>query len=232
MNCPDALDRLCRLCGIELEYTDIWGKVHRASEQTKRKLLAAMGIIVNDEVSLRSALAECEMRPWRRPLPPVQVVFEPSSPVTIPMTLPQVRMQQPLRWSLSLEGGERLEGEVTPSSLPKIEEKDVDNVSSVRTAFLLPRNPGLGYHRFEIRNADGGPIEHGTLTLIVAPERCYHPPALADDGRLWGLAIQLYALRSKRNWGIGDFTDLRALIAVCAELGADAVGRMVAHVGL
>lgn len=224
MNNHDTLDRLCRLCGIELEYTDIWGKLHRASEKTKRKLLTAMGMMVNDEASLRAALADREIRAWRRPLAPVQVVSQASSPVTIPITLPQARTQEPLRWSLLLESGERFDGELSPASLPKIEEAHIDGVASVRTAFLLPHNPGLGYHCFEIRTADGGPIEHGTLRLIVAPEHCYRPPALTDDGRVWGLAIQLYALRSKRNWGIGDFTDLRALTAACADWGADVIG--------
>ena len=45
-----------------------------------------------------------------------------------------------------------------------------------------------------------------------------------QGGRIWGLALQLYALRSARNWGIGDFGDLQYAVAGAAELGAQAVG--------
>jgi (1->4)-alpha-D-glucan 1-alpha-D-glucosylmutase len=53
--------------------------------------------------------------------------------------------------------------------------------------------------------------------------RCYRPEWL-DSDRLWGIAVQLYGVRSARNWGIGDFTDLRHLIALAAAEGADFVG--------
>ena len=36
--------------------------------------------------------------------------------------------------------------------------------------------------------------------------------------------VQLYSLRSKHNWGIGDFSDLAYLIEKSAEHGADFVG--------
>ncbi|MGH7727318.1 MAG: 4-alpha-glucanotransferase [Vulcanimicrobiaceae bacterium] len=51
----------------------------------------------------------------------------------------------------------------------------------------------------------------------------YLPPAL-EHGRAWGIGLQLYALRSRHNWGIGDFGDLRAALELARALGADALG--------
>src|SRR6185369_5763903 len=54
-----------------------------------------------------------------------------------------------------------------------------------------------------------------------------HPEILAFQGdgrRLWGLAVQLYAVRSGRNWGIGDFADLREIVRLAAPSGIAAVG--------
>ncbi len=45
-----------------------------------------------------------------------------------------------------------------------------------------------------------------------------------DFDRVWVLAVQLYSLRSGRNWGIGDFTDLRQQIGWAADVGAAGVG--------
>ena len=49
-------------------------------------------------------------------------------------------------------------------------------------------------------------------------------PASLERGRAWGFGVNLYALRSKRNWGIGDFTDLRTFVQFAASAGADTVG--------
>jgi 4-alpha-glucanotransferase len=59
----------------------------------------------------------------------------------------------------------------------------------------------------------------------VPPLRAYQ----GDGRRLWAIAVQLYALRSHRNWGIGDFTDLAHLAQLAATHGVSAVGLNPLH---
>ena len=65
--------------------------------------------------------------------------------------------------------------------------------------------------------------------LIVAPRTCFEPQVLQAGARLWGVAIQLYTLRTARNWGIGDFADLEAAVRGCASAGAAFVGLNPLH---
>lgn len=59
--------------------------------------------------------------------------------------------------------------------------------------------------------------------------RCFLPDVLAEGGRLWGLNVQLYSLRSQRNWGIGDFTDLARLVDLVASAGGAFIGLNPLH---
>lgn len=52
---------------------------------------------------------------------------------------------------------------------------------------------------------------------------CFIPEWL-EHSRAWGITLQLYELRSARNWGIGDFADLAAFCVIAARAGADFVG--------
>ena len=81
----------------------------------------------------------------------------------------------------------------------------------------------LGYHRLTLTDA-GGVTEE--VPMIVAPERAFG----GDFDRGWLLAVQLYSVRSDRNWGIGDFTDLAGLVRLAKQLGADGVGLNPLHV--
>ncbi|MGY8677609.1 4-alpha-glucanotransferase [Bradyrhizobium sp. UFLA05-153] len=87
---------------------------------------------------------------------------------------------------------------------------------------VWPDNLPSGYHRLKLVDASGAEEE---VPLIVAPERAF----AGDFDRGWLLAVQLYSVRSARNWGIGDFTDLADLVALANELGADGVGLNPLH---
>ena len=71
----------------------------------------------------------------------------------------------------------------------------------LRVETALPHDLPPGYHK--VRYYDR---EHETQ-LIVSPGVCYLPEHL----RVWGWSTQLYGLRSKQSWGIGDFADMREL---------------------
>lgn len=82
--------------------------------------------------------------------------------------------------------------------------------------------PQLACGYYTLSAETGG--KYCLVRLIVAPESVYQPKLLANGGRMNGLTMHLYSLRSERNWGIGDFTDLLNLMKYAAEKKLDFVG--------
>ena len=82
--------------------------------------------------------------------------------------------------------------------------------------------PQLAYGYYTLSAETSGKCH--LVRLIVAPESVYQPKLLANGGRMNGLTMHLYSLRSERNWGIGDFTDLLNLMKYAAEKKLDFVG--------
>ncbi|MGW9351377.1 4-alpha-glucanotransferase [Nocardiopsis flavescens] len=79
--------------------------------------------------------------------------------------------------------------------------------STVETAdgSLLPFDQGLPLGVHTLRATHRG-TEHDA-PLLVVPDRI-EPTALRENPRLWGLMTQLYSVRSRASWGIGDLHDL------------------------
>src|SRR4051812_29586248 len=74
-----------------------------------------------------------------------------------------------------------------------------------------------------------GPERKVSKAKDLKAGRCYQPPFLERGGRAWGFALQLYGLRSERNWGIGDFGDLRRVVELAAKLGCGVIGFKPPH---
>jgi len=88
---------------------------------------------------------------------------------------------------------------------------------------VWPRDLPEGSYRLHLIDASSCSEE---VPMMVAPPRAFG----GDFDRCWLLAVQLYGVRSARNWGIGDFTDLEGLIDLAGRLGADGVGLNPLHV--
>ena len=221
MSSAEALRDLARLHGIAPDYYDIWGKRHDVPDATLVALLAEFGIDATTAEAIDSAVRAHAVGRWREMLPPVAVVLEGAAPWKVRVNLPAALDAEPLAWRLVEESGASHEGSFKPDELPSPERATADGESFVARELTLPVAAGRGYHRLALLHA--GAVAAETL-LAVAPSECYLPLAAQGDGRVWGAAAQVYTLRSERNWGIGDFTDLRTVLEQWAHRGAAIVG--------
>jgi malto-oligosyltrehalose trehalohydrolase/4-alpha-glucanotransferase len=213
----DALDRLAERMGICPQFQDARGTVVRASAETKRRLLGAMGLDASGDHAVLAALDRLERAEWLRPLPPVLVAAARSA-LAIDVTLPGDTAE--LTWQLTLEDGTRTSGHAVFGTLDLLARRIIDGCVLARRCLSLGGDLPLGYHRFTIEPGGGG------MVLVVTPGACWLP---AEQARTWGIAAQLYLLRSASDWGIGDFGDLCRLIALAAAEGAQVIGLNPLH---
>ena len=127
-----------------------------------------------------------------------------------------IRSGQPSRTQLSQAATFPLRWKIV-TDLKVIAEGETDDRD-----IAWPSDVAEGSYRLHLTDASAATE---VVPLIVAPATAYR----GDFDRGWLLAVQLYGVRSARNWGIGDFTDLEGLIDLAAALGADGVGLNPLH---
>jgi (1->4)-alpha-D-glucan 1-alpha-D-glucosylmutase len=218
-----SLERLCALCGIEAAYRDAWGHFREVPEATRLALLAAMGIHAESDADMERAAEERETSVWLRPLPSVHVARKGAGPLHLKLALPEVQAACTFEWTLTLEDGGQRGGRFTPQELQRTAVKRIGEVQYAAYRLTLAEPSAIGYHKLELSVPAQAAAPRASMVLIVAPQRCYLPEAV-QAGRVWGPVVNLYGLRSRRNWGIGDFTDLRTLVEMAAASGAQVVG--------
>ncbi len=185
----ETLEQTAVRCGIELEYTDAWGKNsprgrrYFARNSERAGLTGTVGISIGVGCAGRRNVGEASTRAG---------VFTRYGEARNPVG------KRRSRTSLVLASG-AARGRAG---------REYEAISSACAA------PGLSSPATPLCDAAGLKLI-GDARFIVCPRK-----ARTIDQRVAGVALSLYGLRSARNWGIGDATDLNVVVKAFADEGA------------
>ncbi|MDT5243089.1 MAG: 4-alpha-glucanotransferase, partial [Mycobacterium sp.] len=197
---PASLVELARRNGVATEYDDWTGRRATCASSTLIAVLDALGVPAATEAERIAALLEHDRDYWARSLPPAIIGrFGVASSFWVHVT-----HGDPAGLWIRLEDGSvrtglrQLENNRAPYDLG-------DRLVGEAT-FELPGDLPMGYHQLHLQV---GSLD--TSTLVIISPTSLELPARLGPSRAWGLATQLYSVRSQRSWGIGDLTDLTDL---------------------
>jgi len=224
-NAGPSVHPLAHKFGVKPTWKDRDGKIHRPPEEALAKISAALAPADSSDNSGYTRL-ESKDKNFALFVPHVVVLkrsldkemarleidvqFESRSEVVV------------LHWTLITEHGDIATGTTGGAD-------SQDSKLHVK----LPELTGLGYHRLKVSLAtEKEPRIHkleAVFPVIVVPNKCYLPATFYGTPRFWGPVVNLTGFSSKRNWGVGDFTDLKSVVAFCAAQGAGIVGLSPLH---
>jgi glycogen operon protein len=212
----EILDRLAQAAGIALEWVAVDETRNIVCDDTKRALLAAMHLPAGSEREAADTLIRFAEENDRRPLPFALTLWD-DEPGVLSLPLDRGLSRRPLSLALTLESGETLCVPVRSTDGMLIAARAADGREHRLWRIALPPLP-VGRH---VVRRDDEP--DSLCRLTVAPRRAYLPPPLADGGRAFGIAAQLYSLRGAADQGIGDFGLLGDLAAATGAVGGAGV---------
>ncbi|MBX3589628.1 MAG: malto-oligosyltrehalose synthase [Burkholderiaceae bacterium] len=219
------LEWLAAAFGVDPVFDDVWGHRHEVSDAGLRALLGQLGVPAVTDADIDNGLTRAHLRYWQRLAEPVVTLVLPASTVAVLLRLPRGGPGGRVAWRLLPESGDPLDGEAEVDALALRERSAVDGVPYESRLLVIEATLAPGYHRLDLQVGE----TRARVLVIAAPPHCFQPPLLAGGVRVWGWSVQLYGLRSARNWGVGDFGDLLALIDVAAARGASAIGLNPLH---
>ncbi len=213
----EAIETLARAFGLEREYVDNWGRLHPTSLESARRFLAAKGVSIDQELvsSTHEVLvASEETLPTRWSF----WITAESNAADSPTAPPTVVVR-----AVDEAGAEQVFQ--SSASEPSLDFDAVPGRALVSVSVPAGMRPGEYRIRAQVRIRDTDVEQEGTW--IICPETAYVPE---QGDRIAGVGLALYGVRSSRNWGIGDFSDLKRIIEWAHDdLGVDFVGLNPLH---
>ncbi|MEW6409369.1 MAG: 4-alpha-glucanotransferase [Nitrospirota bacterium] len=214
------INELASLSGIITEYYDNWGELRITPLETKKAILKSMGFKIETIENIQKEVNEIRARPWNRFVEPVKIVSVNNQPPTISLYIPLPEGDErviSVEWEIKDETGQSREYILKGDAINPVDFKIIDEKRYVRIEIPNETDRDIGYYtfRFTCKTPEGK--QSGVMQLIVTPDGCYIPLELQQGKRTWGLSVNLYAIRSSQNWGIGDFSDLENIVQWVAK---------------
>lgn len=203
----DALRELAAAHSVATEYWASSGEQVIVAEDTLLKILQALGVDLGsgDEAGLRAALRRHEELAASRPLPAC-VVAVSGEQRTFDV---HVHDGAPAEVNIILEDGATLTPVQVENWTPP---REINGVTWGEASFQLPAELPLGWHRIELHSTD----LQASCGLIITPARLSTTDRYLATPAV-GVMAQIYSVRSRDSWGMGDFHDLGALAEIVAK---------------
>lgn len=213
---PRELRELSLLHSIQPSYQDASGKRQHATAEELTATLRALGVEAGSEDELAGALRGRRDELCRRGVEPVTVWWS-QGPQLLRLRISEKERDAKIRARLTFESGEAIDLEPAGRDLRRI---TIGNTGWIdrELRFQVTGIP-CGYH---VLSLSWNGCECETF-LLFAPERAF---AQGTDLRMWGLFAPLYGIRSERDWGTGDLTDLAKLIRETVEVGGSGIATL------
>ena len=208
MDLHDTLHRLAGAHGIATEFWDWQGRHVEVSDDSIARVLTALGVDASSHEAAQRSLRDRDDAAWTRMLPPALVIRSGWGPTVDVHVRDGAHVDV---WIELEDGGYRSNLHQEENWAPARQIRgDSGGGSGARmvgeATFRIPDDLPLGYHRLKAWSEG----DEATCALIVTPLWVGLPPRLGER-RAWGIATQLYSVRSAGSWGVGDVADLEDL---------------------
>lgn len=211
---PNSFYDLLEKVGIARSFIDVAQnyKKYCVDDETLRKMVNYLGFSLKNTEDSDSLLRKINNKRWQSVLEPIYVVQ--TSAIHFDVVIKSSQVGE-LEISL-LRDNKKIRVDYEQKV---IETKVIGSTEYSRIEFLIKSVLEPQYYDLTVKV--NNKKHHSVLAL--APDKCYIPPII-NERKVWGFAIQLYSLTSKRNWGVGDFSDLIEFAKMCQKNGADVIG--------
>ncbi len=218
------LDRLFYWRGITADYLNYRGERVNVPLDNRVTLLKAMGVDVSTPKAIEEEAYELDVKPWKDWFS--SLTMAPAGPdCHFEINLKPEDQEPELQWKVTDLNGKPIKaGHFKYDDIEETGEYIHHGIKYSRRKVLLGDLPP-NYYDLSVRSLNK--VEKTRLAVFPPTVHQAHWSNVGE--KVWGVIIQLYTLRSERNWGIGDFTDLRELIEKMAQKGADVIGLNPLH---